>query len=318
MELTKAQITKWLDIEENEFQIEAFRKKHDIDASSSTLWTTFSRLVEGGTLKRKGRGWYCKIEPVKPIEWWTTSEQEPLAVKFPRGIEDESGFGFDNSIEVFYGDTILISGESNQGKTCFAYNFLADNIDLCKGAQLMVNEYKPIRFKNMMTRFTWANIWDGAKPKFELLPITKNHEDYIKPDYLNIIDWLLLRGEFWVIAGIIEDMQMKLREGLLLIVTQKTRGKEFGMGGEWGQFLPAASFNIERPGKLTVKKIKSYKLGSQNPEGKVFAFDIIERGSQFSNIREVKDCPKCKGFYGNKWCPTCKGKGYSEILDTQI
>jgi len=317
MELTKAQILKWLEVEENEFQVEAFRRKHDIDPGSSTLFMTLSRLVEEGSLKRKGRGWYCKIESVKPIFWWTIKHEEPLPVKFPRGIEDDSNFGFDGSIEVFSGDTIVLAGTSNMGKTCFALNFLVDNIDLCKGTRLMVNEYKPVRFKNRMAKFTWGNIWNDDKPKFELIPVIKNHEDYIKPDYLNIIDWILLRGEFWVIAGIIEDMQMKLREGLLLVVLQKTKGKEFGMGGEWGQLLPAAYFNIDPPGKLTVMKVKSQKLGTRNLEGKVFAFDIEGGGSKFEGIREVKNCPKCKGLYGNKWCVTCKGKGYIEILDTQ-
>jgi hypothetical protein len=116
------------------------------------------------------------------------------------------------------------------------------------------------------------------------------------------------------VAGITEDMQMKLGEnGLLVLVVQKTGDKEWGQGGEWGQFLPAAYFIIDRPGKLTVKKIKSYKLGSSNPEGKIFAFDIIDSGSKFHNIREVKNCPKCKGFYGNKWCKSCSGKGYIEL-----
>jgi len=311
-ELTSEQIKKWLRFEEDEYHVDAFKKKHDIAPDCPVLWTTFSRLVDEGYHKRQKRGWYRKIKQVEPIRWWEAKTKNPLLFKFPRGIQDDSGFGFDDCIEVFEGDSIVLSGVSNQGKTAFALNVLADNINLFKGATMMVNEYKPVRFKNRMDRFYWADIWDGDKPKFELLPVTENHEDQIRPDSLNIIDWILLRGEFWLIAGMIEDMQMKLREGIVLVVLQKTRGKDYGMGGEWGQFLPSAYFILDPPGKLTVQKIKSCKEGRRSPEGKMFAYDIIEGGTQFYNIREVRNCPKCKGFYGNTYCQSCKGKGYIE------
>jgi len=312
MELTKAQILKWLEYEEDEFQIDTFRRKYQIDPESTTLKVTFSRLVEDGVLNRTKRGWYRKVEQVAPIEWWRTNGKSSLPFKFPHGIQDDSGFGFDDCIELFYGDSIVLSGVSNQGKTAFALNVLVDNIDLCKGNRMMVNEHKPNRFRMRMDRFFWADIWDGDKPKFDLLPVIQNHADYIRPDFLNIIDWILLQGEFWTIAGIIQSLQMKLREGLVLVVLQKTRGKEFGTGGEWGDFFPAAHFVLDKPGKLTVMKVKSTKPGTRSPEGKMFAYDIIEGGTQFYNIREVRNCPKCKGFYGNTYCQSCKGKGYIE------
>jgi len=145
------------------------------------------------------------------------------------------------------------------------------------------------------------------------LPVTKNFEDYILPNAMNIVDWVLLRKDFWEIAGLIEDMQMKLGEnGLLVIVLQRMSGHSEPMGGGWGGVLPALHITIDRPFKMTVKKVKSCK--GISPENRVYAFDIVDSGSKFHNIREVNNCARCKGIYDeNKHCPECHGKGFVEL-----
>jgi hypothetical protein len=321
--LTKELIEKWLQNEEEEFAIEAFRKKHNIEAESDNFYKVIGRKVEGGELFRLKRGWYRKIKQLPPIKWWDGDRVEPLALTWPYGMEispdgdviTESEFGFENKVEVYPGDSIMIAGNSNWGKTSFARNLMVNNLDLFPGTLLMVNEYKPQRFRAEMERYKWVSIWDGDRPRFETLAVTDNHIDYIRRDWLNIIDWLHIKGEFWTIADLIEQMQMKVGNGLLVILTQKTGEKDRGVGGDWGVFFPAVYMTISPPGKLELVKVKSSPSGVSNPQGKLYAFDIIERGSQFRNIREVINCPSCKGrrvIYGDK-CKKCEGKGYKEI-----
>jgi len=315
MKLTKDKILEWLDIEEEEFNIDIFRRKYGVDPASSTLKVTLSRLVDSGDLKRSRRGWYRKVKRIEPIVWWDGEDKPKIDFVWAYGVEDNSSFGFDESIEIFAGDTIVIAGYSNQGKTALALNLLINNINLFEGATMMVNEYKPQRFRNRMKQFTWADYWNKDKPRFDLLPITKNHADYIKPNHLNIVDWLHISGDFWTVADIIQDIQMQLREGIAVVVLQKTGAKDFGVGGDWGTFLPAVYLTIDPPGKLRVIKVKSSPPGHLSPIGKLYAFDIVDRGSKFHNIREVKDCPVCKGrrTMFNSTCKHCSGKGYTEI-----
>jgi len=314
-QLTKEQIEKWLANEEDEFNIEAFRKKYNILPDSSTFYVTISRLVESGKLQKLRRGLYRKIRQIEPIYWWKGEKTERIPLKWPYGIEDESNFGFDDTIEVFPGDSIVIAGASNMGKTTMALNLLVNNLSLFPQTRLMVNEYKPQRFRDRMEQFTWINFWNGDKPRFETLPVIENHIDYILKDAHNLIDWLYIGENFWEVADRIQRMQLKLGDkGLLTAVLQKTTTKEWGVGGEWGTFFPAAYFTIDPPGRLDVIKIKSSPKGTIKPEGKTYAFDIIERGSQFFNIREVEKCPSCKGrrfIYGDK-CKRCCGKGFIE------
>lgn len=308
--ITTEKIREFINREEDEININGFLRKYNIDPENDLVYKVFQRLVADGELKRIKRGWYRKIEKVAPIAWWEAAGREPLQIVYPYGIEDNSSFELENA-EIFDGDSILVDGLTNMAKTAWVLNLMVNNLGLFPLTRLMVNEYKPIRFQKRMERFTWVDFWNEDKPKFEVLPITKNFEDYIIPNALNIIDWILLRGDFWTIAGIIEDMQMKMAgNGLLVVVLQRMPGHPDPMGGGWGGVLPALHITLDKPFKLTVKKVKSYK--GYNPEGKIYAFDIIEGGSTFHNIREVKNCPKCKGVYGNKWCQSCNGKGFVE------
>lgn len=307
--LTKEQIEGWLIREEDEFTIEGFRRKYNIDPESSELYVTFHRMVENGQLKRLKRGWYRKVKEIEAIKWWNGEEAEPMPIIFPYGVDDETTFGFDETIEIYPGDSLVLAGDSNYGKTTWALNFMVNNLHLFEGCTMMVNEYKPQRFKARMNRFVWADYWNEDRPKFELLPVTKNHVDYIKPNYLNIIDWLHVKGEFWEVAEMIEEYQMKLRSGIVLVVLQKTTGRTMGVGGDWGKFFPAFYASID-PNKLTVRKCKSWR--GRNPENRMWGFEIFDGGSKFGEIREVKNCPSCKGsgyLFGKK-CDKCYGKSY--------
>ena len=318
IKLTTAQLEKWLNQEPDEFGIEQFRKKYNIAADSDLLYVAFNRWVGEGKLKRSSRGYYRKVKPIEAIRWWNGEEKTAIKFVWPQSHSDTeySCFGFEDNIEIFPGDVILIAGESNWGKTCLALNLLIDNLHLFEGTILMVNEYKPQRFRNRMKKFDWVDYWNEGIPKFEMIPITENHVDYIKPNYLNVLDWIHVKSDFWDVATITQDIGMQLREGgIAVVVIQKTGGKPLGIGGDWGKFFPAVYLTLNPPGVLKLEKVKSSPEGVSNPEGTMYAFDIIERGSKFHRIRQVKTCPKCKGsrYAFGKECELCKKHGYIEL-----
>jgi len=310
--LTTAQLEKWLGNEEEEFGIEQFRRKYNIDADCDLLYKAFERWVKAGILKRLRRGWYHKVTPIEPIKWWNGTEGKVIDLVWPYGVDDNSSFGFDENIEICSGDIIVIAGLKNMGKTTMAYNFLVNNLDKFPQCRLMVNEYKPYQFRKRIGRLNWVDIWNGdGTPKFELLPVYERHEDYILPNALNIIDWIHIRENLWEIASKVEDIQKPLRDGIAIIFTQKSHGKPFGVGGDWGSFFASVYMTIDNE-RLTVMYVKSSKSYIQN---KTYGFRIIGGGSKFHDIREVKTCPTCKGhkYIFDKECTNCRGLGYVEL-----
>ena len=312
IKLTTAQLEKWLNQQPDEFSLEQFRKKYNIDADSDLFYKAFSRWADDGTLKRLRRGWYRKVKAIDPIRWWDGTQGKVIDLVWPYGVEDNSGFGFEESIEICSGDIIVIAGLKNMGKTTMAHNLLVNNIDKFDRCRMMVNEYKPFQFRKRINRLNWVDIWnEDGTPKFELLPIYEHHEDYILPNALNILDWIHIRENLWEIASKIEDIQKQLRDGIAIVFTQKSLNKPFGVGGDWGAFFASVYMTIDNE-KLTVVYVKNAKSFIQ---GKMFGFKIIESGAKFHDIREVKTCPACKGrgYVFDRDCTKCFKKGFVEL-----
>ncbi len=120
---------------------------------------------------------------------------------------------------------------------------------------------------------------------------------------------------FFQIGDVIDKIQSKLRRGIAVILIQKDPTKEIGLGGMFGEHLSslylAMDFN-----RLTVKKAKAWN-NNYDPNGKIYAFKLTNKGTAFSDIREVIKCTKChaSGKIGkdNSTCTYCCGTGYSDV-----
>ncbi len=322
--VTQELIERLIDLEDDEFYVENLRKKHDIDPASSSFKVAISRLVERRTLKRLSRGLYRKVQKVEPVKWWDGEEGVPLDFKFPRCYEDGSEFGIEDCVEVFAGDLILISGRSNYGKTCVALSILGENLGLfVKPAVLMGSEYTAAngkispKFKRRMKRMNWVEWMNGDKPRFTLLPVGADYEDYIEPDTLNATDWISLPGEYYLIDRVMKAIKDRIGNGVAVAVLQKNKDAEWGEGGERTERYADVVLNIdaygERESLLTIGKVKAPK---GRATGRTWAFDIVDYGANLHNIREVVKCRKCwgKGYIrsgqNNIRCDGCQGKKY--------
>ncbi len=328
LKLTTAQLEKWLEQEPNEFGIEQFRRKYNIDADSNLLYVVFNRWVKDGVLRRLERGWYHKITPVEPVKWWNGEEPDPLNFKFPYSHDDGTGFGLDDCIEVFAGDLILISGRSNFGKTAFALNIMGENIDLFpKQPVLMGSEYTAAdgkitpKFKRRLGKMTWVEWVKDGQPRFELLPVGADYEDYARADTLNLFDWISLPGEYYMIDRVMKAIKDRVGNGLGVAVLQKNKGAEFGEGGERTQRYADVELRLDAFGDnetlLTIGKVKA---SNGRASGRTWAFSIVDYGANLHRIREVVKCSTCwgKGYTGvannYKRCNTCNGLKYIDRL----
>lgn len=288
-------------------------------------------MIKGKTVKPSGRndGVYKVLTPIKPVEWSLDGEDKEgiLDIHFPRSYIDDTTFGIEDLVEISEGDLILITGETNYGKTAMANTMLGENLELLPSIPyLMGSEYTGSdeqmspKFRRRLKRMNWVQ-WtdDNGKRKFELLPVGADYEDYVVPDHLTIIDWISLPGEYYLIDRVMKTIKDAVGlHGLAVVVVQKNKGAEFAEGGQRSERYADLVLKIDRFGEhesmLTIGKVKAAK--GKIPTGRMWAFEITDYGANFQNIREVIKCSKCwaKGYIKadqeNKRCPVCQGKKY--------
>jgi len=289
------------------------------------------RLAEQKIVKPSGLndGVYKVLLPVKPVAFSLDGDDAEgiLPVRFPRSYIDDTTFGLEDMVELSEGDLVLITGETNYGKTAIALSFLGENLDLLKGSILMGSEYTSSegeissKLKRRLRRMNWAKWLDGDTPRFKLLPVEHDYEDYIEPDYHTVIDWISLPGEYYMIDRVMKTIKNGNGGGLVTAVLQKNKDNEFAEGGQRSERYADLVLKIDRFGQyesmLTIGKVKSAKGIAT---GKKFGFTITDHGANLQYIREIVKCPQCwtKGIIRKngeqKKCPTCKGKKYIDKI----
>lgn len=244
------------------------------------------------TLEQTGNRYRLIDSTLREIKWWDGDAQPPFELVWPYGVEDESGFGFEDSIILTEGDIIGLSGEGNRGKTTFCLNITVNNCDKYE-CVYFTSEFNDVKFRRRIAKFDWVDIWkpDGT-PKFRLAKQEQNFQDVIVPDAINIIDWIRLDDEPWKINQIMDKIQSKLGKGICIVSLQKRTYKSHAVGGEGSMDYASAYFTLYHDKNLMSDVLKVEKVkepGNSNPNFKKFKFMIVEGGSRFHGIEEIKE-----------------------------
>jgi len=316
-----------LDNIRNEFYIQKGSK------SFHAIRVIMFRLAEEKVVKPTGLrpGEYKVLEPIMPVDFSLDGEEAEgvLDVKYPRSYIDDTTFGLDSMVELSAGDLVLITGETNFGKTAIALSFLGENLDLFSVSILMGSEYTSSageispKLKRRLRRMNWVNWLQDGKPRFNLLPVEHDYEDYVEKDGLTVIDWISLPGEYYLIDRVLKTIKNGEDGGLVFAVTQKNKDAEFSEGGQRAERYADLVLKIDRFGEhesmMTIGKVKAAK--GKSPTGRTFAFSISDYGANLQSIREIVKCPKCfkRGYVKvdgqPKKCPLCEGR---KFIDKEI
>ena len=310
-------VREWIEIHKGEsFELDTICRQLQIQERTNRKYVAIelSKLVAKETLEKVTSPIYKPIfryidNTCKYIDWVNAPDKDLLDIKWPYGVEDDSRFGFDGRVKISPKDIIVIAGTSNMGKTAFCLDFLWENMDTFP-CTLMGNEYSAGKFKRRVNRMKWKDpIGADGKPKFELIERREGWKDIIRPDNVNIIDWINLSDKFYEIGKIIEDIQARLHNGIALISIQKDEHKTRGLGGGFSEHLSSLYLSIDYE-RLMIAKAKEWT--EWNPNGKMYGFSIVDGGTKFHNIRLIRKCKTCWGSGRSKGgqCETCAGTGY--------
>lgn len=208
---------------------------------------------------------------VTSLAYKTATNAGVLSIKWPLGIE--------NYINLFPGNIAVVAGSPNSGKTAFLLDFIHLN-QANYPIYYFCSEMGPVELRNRLAMFEGMEIDDW---KFEAIERSSDFADVIVPDCINIIDFLEMTTELYLINEYLTDISHKVGTGIAIVALQKKKDALFGRGQEFGLEKPRLYLSMDR-NKMQIVKGKSWAKKA-DPNGLKANFRITG-GCKFELTRE--------------------------------
>lgn len=225
-----------------------------------------SRLKEKGIIKPVGNraGMYRRVTDDLQPEDWLAAADEAAQLWLPLQLHDKA--------TIYPGDIVLVMGSPNAGKSAFMMNVAKENRQKYD-IHYFSSELRPATFKRRMCKFD-VPVANLGNIKFYHNIV--DFADAVKTGEgnLNIIDYIELHNEFWKISEILDEIFKKLDGAILVAAIQKDPRKEYGLGGSFTQQKPVLTLGLDN-GKAKIMKCKEWPEKSENPNGQVYEFKLV-------------------------------------------
>lgn len=221
------------------------------------------RLGKKGILERHSQrdGIYRRVETeCEEIDWRKASTQD-LNLNWPLGLSQ--------LVKIYPGNIVVVAGVQNSGKTAFLLNLIKQNMNNHQ-IHYFSSEMGGTELKLRLQKFKDINLDEWRMNAWER---SGNFADAIKPDAINIIDFLEIHEDFWKVGRMLKDIHDRLRKGIVVVALQKSKEKEVGRGGDMGLEKPRLYLAMD-PGRITIVKCKEWR-GTRNPNGLSMTFKLV-------------------------------------------
>lgn len=226
------------------------------------------RLKERGIIETDGDragSWRKVDQELEPMDL-VNVECETLPLKLPLDI--------DEWVNIMPGNIIAVAGDPNVGKTAFLMNVARDNIDRYK-IRYFSSEMGPQEFVSRANKFDSFPI---KHPNLKVFERSDDFSDVIRSGkgYLNIIDYLEIVDNFWLISKHMKDIHKKLDGALAVIAIQKKGLKtDDALGGMRWREKPRLAIALRAGGTVKIIKAKNWKA-KRNPNGLAMPFKLAD------------------------------------------
>lgn len=244
------------------------------------------RLVDDGVLEKnpKYAGRFQKIvQDVDGINWQDADINQIYNISFPFEIEKR--------VNIYSRNLIIIAGSPNSGKTALILNIIEMNQDRYPGKiNLFSSEMGPEELKLRISKFDRPlESWD-----FNPYERVADFARVIRPDEINIIDYLEIGDNFFTIADEFRKIFDNLKKGIAIIALQKKTGASMGRGAEFGMEKPRLYLAMDN-GVLKIIKAKNWAT-KDNPNGLEYRFKLVDgckfiTTNVFDNTKEEEEIP---------------------------
>jgi len=246
----------------------------NIPFERKNLYVIMGRLVDEGIVERISNktGTYRVVDRnLRRIDLKDKTDLlGEMNIKFPLHVHE--------FIRVMPKTVYVIAGETDSGKSAYLMNF----------AQVNVKRYPVHYFSSEMgkeefldrLKYDWVTAEDD--PNMNFYERSDDFDDVIFPDAINIIDYIKIFDNFYLMAEKIERMGKKLNNGLVFIALQKPKGRDEGLGGERTKDLARLYLSMSQ-NKLKISKAKNWRDPTINPNGLATQFKL-RNGYKFYQV----------------------------------
>lgn len=264
-DITKA-IEEWVSVTDGYFSVTDCHKALQgvTDSGQTTFRGILHRLSKRGIIEKHGKkdGVYRRLDnEMEPLDW-KNADITPLDLRWPFGIE--------HLVSVYPGNIAVIAGAPNAGKTSFILNFIKMN-QQNHTVHLFSSEGGPEELNMRISKFDLPlNEWT-----FKAWDRSGDFADVIRPDAINVVDYLELHDDFFKVGGMLKAISDRLKSGFCLVALQKNSGRDEGLGGARGLEKPRLYLAMDN-GKLKIVKGKSWANRGNNPNGQSIRFKLAD------------------------------------------
>lgn len=239
------------------------------------------RLVKEESIERVGsrNGMFRKVEQNAPVIDIFAESPKFLDIQYPLGLH--------SLFKTMQKNLIVVAGTQDAGKTAFLLRFVAMNMNRELPIRYMSSEMGQQELRSRLELFNDIPLSDWKSVDFR--EISTGFQDYILPDGINIIDYLEVTDNFWLIGEDMRKIYAKLKTGIVVLAIQKDHKSELGRGGSFSNEKPRLYLTLSADppngGIAKIKKCKNWRDPSINPNGRECRFKV-RSGSEIRQITQ--------------------------------
>lgn len=224
-------------------------------------------LVKKGYLERVGkkRGWYRRRQlECEPMDFLSATE-EPVKLRLPLRLS--------KYVQIHPGNIIIVAGAPNSGKTALMLNIIRENMDQWN-TNYFTSEMDAGELRLRLKKFPdmTLDMW-----KFKAYRRGADFADVIEPGpgNLNIIDFLEVHDEFYIVAKRLKEIHDRLQGAIAIVGLQKNPGVDTGLGGWRSMEVTRLAIALEY-GRCKITKAKNWADPTKNPNGWQIGFKLVD------------------------------------------
>ena len=264
------EIREWISVTSGDISVTECDKELEIvtKRDKANRRKILQRLVEEGLIKRiENRvGIFRVIENTCEEIDFLSAPTEEINLSLPLGLSDH--------FKAYRKNIIVFAGDQDAGKTALLLNIIKDNMHKHE-IHYFSSEMAETEMRTRLELFPDLTLQDW---KFKAHERSDHFADVIRPDALNIIDYLEIDDAFYQVSGKLRAIHDKLNNGVAIIALQKSPGQEIGRGGSFSVEKPRlyVSISNDYPGHTAkIVKCKNWRT-SENPNGLTRHFKLYQ------------------------------------------
>jgi hypothetical protein len=232
------------------------------------LGKVLKKFTEDRFIERYGKrnGIYRRIINEEELIDYVNASTNTVDILWPFAIE--------KLVQLMPKNICVVAGTPNSGKTAFMLNLVRWN-QYKHDIFYFSSEMGPTEFKARLSKFDIKL----DKWRFTAIERAGDFHDVIRPDAVNIIDFLEVHDEFFKVGLFLKQIYDKLNTGIAIVALQRNKGNDAGLGGYRSLEKPRLYLNMGS-NHVEIVKAKNWVNETINPNGMRRGF-TLEKGCRF-------------------------------------